>query len=174
MNIKYYIPVILIFATILLLQFSVKSQSSPDTITIATITIEKKGNRVIDYYEKGRILQLMNLTKENKMAYRLMCQAYDLRITSVGFYTAGGFSLGFSAGYAIGRAIKGDLIQMKLFLPFLGAGVAFITCGAICELVANAKILKGVEIFNNSKRENNHTSFNLDFAPTELLLRLNF
>ena len=174
MNTKYHISSILIFFVFFLLQFSVKAQNNSDTIVIGTITVEKKGNRVIDYYQEGRILQLMNLTKENEMAYQLMRQARDLRVTSVCLYVTGGAFLGFSAGYAIGSTIIGRPIQMKLFLPFLGAGAGLLICGGILESVAQTKILKGVEIFNRPGKQNNHTSFNLDFAPNELTLRLNF
>jgi hypothetical protein len=100
-----------------------------------------------------------------------MRQGNNLRVASICLYTPAAFFLGFSVGYII---ITGPDFNKNISFISLGAGAGLLIAGGICELVSNAKILKGVKIFNHSKIQNNHTNLDLGFSPNGVILRLNF
>ncbi|MCL2290366.1 MAG: hypothetical protein FWC34_06645 [Bacteroidetes bacterium] len=115
----------------------------------------------------------MDFTKEDEMAYKFMRQAHNLRIASIGFYTPAAFFIGFSVGYIITGTIF-NTVDMNILLFSAGIGGGLLIGGGICTLLANAKILKGVKVFNNSVRQNDNASLDLGFSPGGVMLRLNF
>jgi uncharacterized membrane protein (Fun14 family) len=171
MTTKHYLATILFFTLIFLFAFSANAQNSSDTISII------KNRFDTDYYQEGRILnldQLMNVVKENKVAYSLMKEAYALYVTGIVFDVAGGFFLGTSVGYAIGCAIRENLVNLKVLIPLLSVSTGFIVCGITCEIVSKNKIHKGVCVYNYSKKHTQSTSLDLGFSPNGVNVRLNF
>jgi len=171
MHTKHYLTTILIFATIFLCCFSAKSQNNLDTIRIEKSVIG------FDYYNNNNMLnfyQLLNLSKKNEEAHKLMRNAFSFHIASVCFTSAGCFFLGYSAGYVIGCAIKKDLVDMNTFLPFLGAGVGLIGIGIGFELGANNKAKEGVAVYNKSIKQQTNTNLDLGIYPNGMMFRLNF
>jgi len=171
MSTKQYLSAILIFITFFSLQFFAKAQDNRDTIRIVKNVIG------MSYYQNDKMLdfnQLMDLSKKNEAAYKLMKEAYTLRVVGIGFSSIGGFSVGFSAGYAIGKAISGNIVNMKVFLPFLGAGAALIAIGIGFEVGANNKAKEGVAVFNNAIKQKNNANLNLGFSPNGMMFRLTF
>ena len=173
MNTKCYFTVILIIAMFFLLPFYVKSQSVSDTITV----VEKRIG-VNYYYFEGELLnfnQLQNLTQENKATSLLMQQAYHLRLASICLYVPSAFCLGFSVGCLIAEVISDEIIKSnKIFFVSVGAGVGLLISGGICEIIANAKILKGVKVFNHSTKHNNNLNLNVGLVTNGVKLQLNF
>ena len=168
---KIYLPTILTFAIILLSVFTAKSQNISDTIRIERNAIG------VDYYQNDKILnfeQLMDLSVNNQVAHKLMKNAYDLHVFSVAFSSVGGFMIGFSAGYAIGCTLIDNIVNMKLFLHILGAGVGLTGIGISFEVWANNKAKKGVAVFNNEIKNKNNTSFDVGFSTNGMVIRLIF
>ena len=171
MNTKPYLTAILFFAIIFLSHFSGNAQKISDTISIV------KDGFDTDYYQKGQKLdlgQLVDIVKENSVACSFIEKAYTLHVIGVVFDVAGGVYFGFSAGYAIGCAITGNLVNLKVLLPLLGASAGFIICGITCEIVSKNKIHRGVKLFNQSKKQSNNTNLDFGFSPNGVNLRLNF
>ena len=171
MNPKHYVTSIVIIALIFLSVFSVKAQKKSDTIRI-----EKSGLGYV-YYKNNVMLnfkQVMDLTKENKKAYRLMEQSTNMRTGAYIFAVAGGGFLGYSLGYALGRAISGNPINKPVFFSMLGAGAVFTGIGIAFDVGANNKAKAGVELFNQSKKQMNNTNLDVGFSPNGVNLRLNF
>jgi hypothetical protein len=136
----------IIIFTILLFYFSGKSQNEIDTVTI----VNKRAG-VNYYYQKGEQLnfsKILDITKENKTAYKQMQQAYNLRTAGICFYVAGGASFGFSLGYLI-VGMTHNNIKTAILLPSLGASFGLIVCGGICGIFANVKIQRGINVYNN-------------------------
>jgi len=162
---------ILILAAIFLSCFSGAAQNNSETLTIV-----KKGLET-EYYQGGRLLnlnQLMEVIKGNSVAYTFIKQADDLNNTSTFFYIIGSGALGFSVGYAIGQAIVGNLVNLKVLIPTLGAGSAFIACGITCKITSNNKIQKGIWVYNNSLLQKTATNVDLSISPTGFSLKLSF
>ena len=131
----------------------------------------------VDYFQNNKMLnfsQLMDLSASNPAAHKLMKDAHTLYISSICFNAAGGFLLGYSAGYAIRCAVKKNQVNMKKFIPILGAGVGVIGIGIGFELWSNNKTNKGVLILNNAVKQKNSTNVNLGFSPNGMALKLNF
>jgi len=168
---KIYFPAILIFTVLLLSGFSAKSQNISDTIRIERNAIG------IDYCQNDKVLnfkQLMKISANNQVAHKLMKNAYDLHVFSVAFSSVGSFMLGFSAGYAIGCTLIDNIVNMKLFLPFLCAGAGLTGIGISFEVWANNKARKGVAVFNNEIKNKNNTSFDVGFSTNGMVIRLIF
>lgn len=161
------------FATFFLLHFFVKSQNNSDTISMI-----KKDGRFL-YYKNDVVLskeQLKNLLIENNtIAFYLMEQSNNRRVTSCIFGFAGGVSLGYSFVYLLDRLQNKKNMNPKLFYPFLGAGLGLIVIGIDFGISANNKAREAIAAYNRSKRQkNNSTSLNLGFSPGGVLLKLDF
>jgi len=172
MHTKPYIKTLLITAVIFLSALSNQAQNHADTIRIVRDEVST------DFFYKNKYLTISQLTKivaDNRSAYRLMREAHSLYVASLVLSTTGGAIIGFSLGFfVVGKTILGESIPLDVFLPVLGAGTAVTVCGVVCELVANSKIQKGIQLYNKSIRNHNHTTLNLNFSPNKLTLKLNF
>ena len=172
MNPKLYLTSILIFITICLFNFSVKSQNNSDS----TIRMVNKGLGY-DYYQGNVMLsfkQVMYLTKSNPEAFKLMIRSDNMRSASIFFGFVGGVSLGYSAGYMLGRFMTGRTFEEKIFYPILGAGAALIFIGIGFSAGATDNARKGIAVFNNGIKQSNNANFDLGFYPGGAMLRLNF
>ena len=168
---KRYLTTILIFATILLFCFSVHAQNSSDTISI----VAKRLGYV--YYKDNEMLnfnQIMQLTKSNPKAYKLMEQSNNLRVGSYIFAIAGGGCLGYSFGYILSTTMFDNTINNPLFFSMLGVGAVFVGVGIGFEVGANNKAREGVAVFNNAIKQKNNANLDLGFSPGGVMLRLNF
>jgi hypothetical protein len=171
MNPKHHFTAILFFAILFLSCLSVKSQNSADTIRIVEDEID------IDYFLNQKRLSyklLMDLTKENRAAYKIIDEAYSLHKMSIFFDCAGGLLVGYAAGYAIGKAIVGNIFNLKVFLPILGTGIALTSIGIGFEAGATKKAKKGVAVYNQSIKQKNNANLNLGFYPNGMALKMNF
>jgi len=118
MNVRHYLTAILIFSVIFLSVFSVhaQNQNSSDEIRIVSSGI---GYAFYQNNKKLSMGQLANVTQENAEAHRYIIKAVNRDFASVVFGVAGGGCVGFSLGYALGAAIRGNPLNMKMFLPVL-------------------------------------------------------
>jgi len=158
MNPKHPFPAILFSTLFLLCSLSAKTQSISDTIRI------ERNIFGVDYYQNNKMLnfsQLMDLSTSNPAAHKLMKDAYTLHIFSICMSSAGGFLLGYSAGYAIGRAVKKNQVDMNIFISILGVGAGITSIGIGFELWSNNKTNKGVLILNNAVKQKNSANVNL-------------
>jgi len=162
-----------ILITILFLIFCLNctAQNNTDTITIVKNGFETEylqGNM------KLSLNQLLTITKEDKLSYTFVKKANTLHTASIAFSTVGGICIGFSLGYVVGRTIMGNIVNLKVLLPALGIGSAFVVSGVLCQSSSNKNIQYGILVFNKSLIQKNNTSINLGFSPTEINLKLNF
>jgi Na+/H+ antiporter NhaC len=63
---------------------------------------------------------------------------------------------------------------MKVFPPFLGAGVALIAIGIGFEVRANNRAKEGVAVYNNSIKQKSNANLDLGFSPNGVILKLSF
>jgi len=171
MHTKHYLTTILIILASCLSSFSVHAQNSSDTIRII-----KTGLNYSYYKENTKLSfnQVMQLTKSNIKAYKLIEQSNNMRVGSYIFAIAGGGCLGYSLGYALGAAMFGNTINRPVFFSLLGVGAVFIGVGIGFEVGANNKAREGVAIFNNDIKQKHNANFDLGFSPGGVMLRLNF
>jgi hypothetical protein len=135
---------LLILSTFFLFCFSAIAQNSYSD----PLSIVKNGTET-EYYQGERLVslyQLMNVTKENTVAYAFIQQSYALNKTSIRLNIVGGFFLGFSVGYIVSSAITKNLVNLNILIPMLGTGAVFITCGVTCKIVSNNKMQKGLQL----------------------------
>jgi hypothetical protein len=168
---KHYLTTVLIFSAIFLFCFSAKSQNSSDTIRM-----EKNGLRTV-YYHKNKIVnpyELRYIAYTNKTAEKFLQEAQTLHTASMFLGGVGGFAVGFSAGYAIVRAINNAPVNWAVVLPFLGIGSAFVICGISFDVMAKQRIAVGVNIYNNSIKQKNNANLNLGISTNGMALKLNF
>ena len=166
MNPKQNLTAILFLVVIFLLNFSVKSQSTSDTISM----VKKGGGH--SYYMNNETLskaQLMRLLNEDKTAIKLMEMSNNRRVVGYCFAFAGGFCLGYSLGYLI----MGSSPNIGVLVSLLGAGACLVTVGICFEVGAKNKAKEAIAVYNNSKRKNN-TTLNLGLCSNGMVVKLNF
>jgi hypothetical protein len=143
---------------------------------IDTITIVKNGTGVAFYKGsvKLTINQVLILAKDVEKAYYLLNKADDLRMAGICFGVIGGACLGYSLGYTLGKAMYRSEINMTRLLPILLIGVAGLVVGISFEICSNNKAFEGINIYNNTNRQQNNTTLNFGFSTNGISLRLNF
>jgi len=171
MNTKHYLSAILIFSVIFLFGFSVHAQNSSDGIRVIK---RELGYVFYQNTKKLNIRQLANITRENTESYNYIIRADSWQIATIYSGVVGGGCVVGSLGYALGAAIVGNPINMKMFLPILSVGAGLVICSITFGVLANNNLKKGVELFNNSIKEKNSTNLDLGFSPGGVMLRLNF
>jgi hypothetical protein len=167
MNPKQNLTAILFFAAIFLLNFSVKSQSASDTISMV-----KKGGDY-SYSMNNETLskaQLMRLLNEDKTAIKLMEKSNNRRIVGYCFAVTGGVCIGYAVGCVI---VGGANLNTALMVPLLGAGACLVAVGIVFEVGANGKAKEAIAVYNTSKRQNN-TTLNLGLCSNGMVVRLSF
>jgi len=158
----------LIVILFLVIPIALKSQS------FDTIRIEKKGIRTVYYQgsEELNIKQIKSLVETNEEATKFMRKANNLQIVGLCFWGGAGYCIGYPLGHALGRSISGNKVKMKEYIPMFGLSACFIACAISFDMIANKKIKQGINVFNNSKRQNNDVSLDLGFSTNGLTLKL--
>ena len=161
MNTKHSASV-LIFASIFLSCFLSSAQNSSDTIKIV-----KKGLGYA-YYKDNEMLnytQLTHLTISNSEAVTLLRASKNMQVGAYIFGCLGGGCMGYSLGYALETAMRGNTLNKTLFFSMLGAGAVFVGIGIGFEVGANNKAKEGIVVFNNAIRQKNSANLDLGFSP---------
>ena len=170
MNTKHNLTAFLFLGVILLLNLSLKSQNSSDTISMI-----RKGDSYCYYLNNEALskVQLMDLLKENTPAIQLMEKSNNLH--NAGYYCSisGGIFIGFSLGWLVANTLVGAKFDAKIFFPIIGAGVSLIVVGICFEVGAKHKAKDAIAVYNNSKRQNN-TTLNLGLCTNGMMVKLNF
>ena len=160
----------LFLAAIFLLSFSVKSQSSSDSIIIK----KKWGSSY--YYQNDAELnkwELMQLLNENETTAKLMKNSNNLRGAAYLFVIPGSVCVGFALGYVIAKSVSHEpVVSPKMLAPLL-AGASALGIGLIFAVVANDKATQAIAIYNKSKKQSN-TTLNLGLCSNGMMVRLNF
>jgi len=170
MNTKRYLSTILIFVIFFFTDFSAKSQNDSNTIRVAS-----RGLGSV-YYKDNVMLtlnQVKQVTYSTPEAYLLMVKSSNMQVASYIFGCAGGFSLGFSIGHALGSLANRNF-NSRLFYSTLIAGLGSISIGIAFEIASHNKAKQGIAIYNNAIKQKNSTNLDLGFSPNGLLLKLNF
>ena len=171
MSTKHHLTTILIFVAIFLSCFSSNAQNSSDLIRA-----EKRGLGYI-YYKDSVALnfnQVMQLTKSNPAAFKLMEEAKTMRTSSYIFGIPGGFALGYALGHALGCAMVGKKINSVIFYSTLGTGAVLVFVSIGLEIGANNKAKEAIAVFNNAIKQKNNANLDLGFSPGGVMLRLSF
>jgi len=171
MTLKHILPTILLFAVISLSCFSSCAQDGSDTIRM-----EKRG---LGYacYKNNEILnftQLTHLTNSNSETTKLLRASKNMQVGAYIFGCLGGGFIGYSLGYALGTAVRGNPLNKTLFFSMLGAGAGFVGIGIGFEVGANNKVKEAVRIYNNTVKQKSNTTLNLGVSPNGLIVNLNF
>ena len=168
---KHTLPTILLFAVISLFCFASHAQYSSDTIRM-----EKKGLGYV-YYKNNEMLnfsQLTHLTNSNSESATLLRASKNMQVGAYIFGCLGGGFVGYSLGYALGTAMRGNTLNRTLFFSMLGAGAGFVGIGIGFEVGANNKVKEAVRIYNNTVKQKSNTTLNLGVSPNGLIVNLNF